>query len=191
MTWCYRMRGCFSAVPGRLRPMLLHGEPLHVRWIAGTAQPGGRTKLPPSDPSRTRTKSPNSPPKTRKSHENDTRKRPLMCGIRLWYTLRRCGKSDTLVCISAFPVIGAMSEVDTRDDIPTRTGFLAARCVRIWSLNDLSVYGEPVAFIDSISWSEQEKDDIFAWKYPKKNLSTYTQLVVAESQEAVLFPRGE
>ena len=48
-----------------------------------------------------------------------------------------------------------------------------------------------MAFIDSISWSEQEKDDIFAWKYPKEdNLSTYTQLVVAESQEAVLFSKG-
>jgi len=46
-----------------------------------------------------------------------------------------------------------------------------------------------VAFIDSISWSPQ-RNDIFAWKSEETNLSTYTQLVVAESQEAILFSKG-
>ena len=49
-----------------------------------------------------------------------------MCGIRLWYTSRRCANR---IPWSAFlrSQSGAMSEVDTRDDIPIRTGFLAVR----------------------------------------------------------------
>jgi membrane protease subunit (stomatin/prohibitin family) len=31
---------------------------------------------------------------------------------------------------------------------------------------------------------------IYAWRYPETNLSTYSQLIVAESQEAVLFSKG-
>ena len=46
-----------------------------------------------------------------------------------------------------------------------------------------------MAFIDSIFWSPQS-NDIFASKHREENLSTYTQLVVAESQEAVLFSKG-
>ena len=46
-----------------------------------------------------------------------------------------------------------------------------------------------MAFIDSISWNPQ-KNDIFASKSEETNLSTYTQLVVAESQEAILFSKG-
>lgn len=33
--------------------------------------------------------------------------------------------------------------------------------------------------------------DVFAWKYPDEELGTWTQLVVSESQEAVLFKGGE
>lgn len=32
--------------------------------------------------------------------------------------------------------------------------------------------------------------DVFAWKYPKQDLGTWTQLIVNESQEAVLFKGG-
>ena len=47
-----------------------------------------------------------------------------------------------------------------------------------------------MAFIDCIQWDCQQ-DNIFAWKYPKKNLTTMTQLIVHESQEAVFFARGQ
>lgn len=47
-----------------------------------------------------------------------------------------------------------------------------------------------MAIIDCIEWNCQQ-DDIFAWKHPKKNLTTMTQLIVAESQEAVLFSKGQ
>ncbi|MFA0816260.1 MAG: SPFH domain-containing protein [Anaerofustis sp.] len=33
--------------------------------------------------------------------------------------------------------------------------------------------------------------DVFAWKYPDCNLSTWTQLIVSESQEAVLYKGGK
>ncbi|MDZ4801487.1 MAG: SPFH domain-containing protein [Bryobacteraceae bacterium] len=46
-----------------------------------------------------------------------------------------------------------------------------------------------MAFIDSIHWSPQS-NAIFAAKIGEENLSTFTQLVVAESQEAVLFSKG-
>jgi membrane protease subunit (stomatin/prohibitin family) len=42
--------------------------------------------------------------------------------------------------------------------------------------------------IDFVKWNARE--DIYAWKYPSEELSTWTQLVVAESQEAVLFKEG-
>ena len=32
--------------------------------------------------------------------------------------------------------------------------------------------------------------DMFAWKYPNEEISTWSQLVVSESQEAVLFKDG-
>ena len=32
--------------------------------------------------------------------------------------------------------------------------------------------------------------DVFAWKYPNEELGTWTQLIVNESQEAVLFKGG-
>ncbi len=48
-----------------------------------------------------------------------------------------------------------------------------------------------MAIIDSISWSPQGNEIIYAYKYPENNLSTYTQLVVNESQVALLFSKGE
>lgn len=48
-----------------------------------------------------------------------------------------------------------------------------------------------MAIIDSVSWSPQGNDIIYAYKYPVNNLSTYTQLVVNESQVALLFSKGE
>lgn len=48
-----------------------------------------------------------------------------------------------------------------------------------------------MAIIDSISWNPQGNEIIYAYKYPENNLSTYTQLVVNESQVALLFSKGE
>ena len=50
-----------------------------------------------------------------------------------------------------------------------------------------------MAFIDLVEWNDAT-NDIFAWKYAQNknnNLSTYTQLIVRESQEAVLFSKGQ
>lgn len=46
------------------------------------------------------------------------------------------------------------------------------------------------ALIDFADWNPQS-NDIFAYRFPETNLSTYTQLVVRESQEAVLFSKGQ
>lgn len=48
-----------------------------------------------------------------------------------------------------------------------------------------------MAIIDSISWNPQGNEITYAHKYPENNLSTYTQLVVNESQVALLFSKGE
>ena len=47
------------------------------------------------------------------------------------------------------------------------------------------------AFVDFVEWSDAA-NDVFAWKFPqgRNDLSTFTQLVVRESQEAVLFSKG-
>lgn len=47
-----------------------------------------------------------------------------------------------------------------------------------------------MAIIDVVEWSPQS-NDIFAWRYPQSNLSTATQLIVRESQEAVFFSKGQ
>ena len=47
-----------------------------------------------------------------------------------------------------------------------------------------------MAFIDVVEWQPQT-NSIFAWKYPQENLSTGTQLIVRESQEAVFFSKGQ
>lgn len=48
-----------------------------------------------------------------------------------------------------------------------------------------------MAIIDCVSWSPQGGEVIYAYKYPHNNLSTYTQLLVNESQCALLFSKGE
>ncbi|MCK9171034.1 MAG: SPFH domain-containing protein [Treponema sp.] len=47
-----------------------------------------------------------------------------------------------------------------------------------------------MAFIDMVEW-QPSKNDVFAWKFPDDNLSTATQLIVRESQEAVFFSKGQ
>lgn len=47
-----------------------------------------------------------------------------------------------------------------------------------------------MAIIDLVRW-EPGADLVYAWKFPHNNLSTYTQLIVAESQEAILFSKGQ
>jgi membrane protease subunit (stomatin/prohibitin family) len=50
-----------------------------------------------------------------------------------------------------------------------------------------------VAAIDLVDWSKDfgsGAGTVYAWKFPATNLSTYTQLIVRESQEAVLFSKG-
>jgi len=46
-----------------------------------------------------------------------------------------------------------------------------------------------VAIIDMLKWDTS--NDQFAWKHPEQNLSTFTQLIVHETQEAVLFSKGK
>lgn len=53
-----------------------------------------------------------------------------------------------------------------------------------------------MAFIDVVSWDYSSsgpagKGPLFAWKFPEVNLSTFSQLVVRESQEAILFTKGQ
>jgi len=45
-----------------------------------------------------------------------------------------------------------------------------------------------MAIIDVVSWAAP--DDVYAWKFHSDELSTWTQLIVAESQEAVLLKEG-
>ena len=48
-----------------------------------------------------------------------------------------------------------------------------------------------MAIIDVVSWSAPEyNDQIYAWRFPENELSTWTQLLVNESQEAVLYRSG-
>jgi membrane protease subunit (stomatin/prohibitin family) len=48
-----------------------------------------------------------------------------------------------------------------------------------------------MATIDLVRWSPQGRDTIYAHRFEETNLSTFTQLVVQESQEAVLFSKGQ
>lgn len=47
-----------------------------------------------------------------------------------------------------------------------------------------------MAIIDVVEWQPQS-NDVFAWRFPHENLSTATQLIVRESQEAVFFSKGQ
>lgn len=46
-----------------------------------------------------------------------------------------------------------------------------------------------MALIDVVKWSGTP--DLLAWRYPQSNLTTFTQLIVNESQEAVFFHKGK
>ena len=48
-----------------------------------------------------------------------------------------------------------------------------------------------MALIDCASWKPTSDEFVFAYRYPQTNLSTYTQLVVYESQEALFFSKGQ
>ena len=48
-----------------------------------------------------------------------------------------------------------------------------------------------MALIDLASWKPKSSEFVFAYRYPQTNLSTYTQLIVYESQEAFLFSKGK
>ena len=48
-----------------------------------------------------------------------------------------------------------------------------------------------MALIDCASWKPKGSEFVFAYRYPETNLSTFTQLIVAESQEAFLFSKGQ
>lgn len=48
-----------------------------------------------------------------------------------------------------------------------------------------------MALIDCASWKPRNGGFVFAYRYPQTNLSTYTQLVVHESQEALFFSKGQ
>ena len=43
--------------------------------------------------------------------------------------------------------------------------------------------------IDLVKWNAS--DNLYVWKYPSEELSTWTQLIVSESQEAVVLLGGE
>ena len=46
-----------------------------------------------------------------------------------------------------------------------------------------------MAIVDVVSY--QGNPDVFAWKFPNTELSTWTQLIVNESQEAILVKSGK
>lgn len=48
-----------------------------------------------------------------------------------------------------------------------------------------------MAVIDLVRWAPQGDETIYAYRFPETNLSTYTQLIVQESQEAALFSKGQ
>ena len=48
-----------------------------------------------------------------------------------------------------------------------------------------------MALIDCASWKPKSNEFVFSYRYPQTNLSTYTQLIVYESQEALLFSKGQ
>jgi membrane protease subunit (stomatin/prohibitin family) len=48
-----------------------------------------------------------------------------------------------------------------------------------------------MAIIDLIRWTPQGNQTIYAFRFPETNLSTYSQLIVQESQVAILFSKGQ
>lgn len=53
----------------------------------------------------------------------------------------------------------------------------------------MGLFSKPI--IDVVEWHPQGKEVIYAYHYPERNLSTATQLVVHESQVALLFSKGQ
>lgn len=48
-----------------------------------------------------------------------------------------------------------------------------------------------MALIDCAIWKQMSSEFVFAYRFPETNLSNYTQLIVYESQEALLFSKGQ
>lgn len=48
-----------------------------------------------------------------------------------------------------------------------------------------------MAIIDLVRWSPNNETLLYAYRFPETNLSTYTQLLVYESQQALLFSKGQ
>lgn len=53
----------------------------------------------------------------------------------------------------------------------------------------MGLFGKPI--IDVVEWHPQGKEVVYAYHHPERNLSTATQLVVHESQVALLFSKGQ
>lgn len=53
----------------------------------------------------------------------------------------------------------------------------------------MGLFSKP--FIDVVEWHPQGSEVIYAYHFPERNLSTATQLVVHESQVALLFSKGQ
>ena len=48
-----------------------------------------------------------------------------------------------------------------------------------------------MAVIDLVKWTPNAEDMLYAYRYPESNLSTHTQLIVYESQQALIFSKGQ
>ena len=48
-----------------------------------------------------------------------------------------------------------------------------------------------MAIIDLVRWTPDSDEMLYAYRFPETNLSTFTQLVVYESQQALLFSKGQ
>lgn len=55
----------------------------------------------------------------------------------------------------------------------------------------MGLFGIGKAFIDAVEWHPQGQEVVYAYHYPERNLSTATQLIVHESQVALLFSKGQ
>lgn len=69
-------------------------------------------------------------------------------------------------------------------DFCVQIGNFGGKCY-IWTHLTIPI----MAIIDVVQW--KGTPDIFAWRYPESNLTTFTQLLVNESQEAVFFHKGK
>lgn len=63
----------------------------------------------------------------------------------------------------------------------------------VWLLHesnspDCKAKGAAMAIIDVVKWNAT--DEVYVWKFPSEELSTWTQLIVSESQEAIFVKEG-